>query len=179
MLEPARAVFVLVDVQGRLAELMYERSKLFAALVKWTKAMLRLDVPILWVEQNPARLGPTIPALRELLAELKPIPKLSFSCCVEPAFMNLLQASGRRQVVVAGIEAHVCVFQTAADLIEKEYQVFVAADAVSSRTALNRDIGLQRAAACGAVLTSLEMALFEMLRTAEHPAFRDLQRLIK
>lgn len=179
MIDSSRAIFVLVDVQGRLAELMHERARLFASLVKWVKAMQRLEVPILWVEQNPTRLGPTIRPLSDLLDGLKPIPKQSFSCCGEPAFMNRLQDAGRPQVVVAGIEAHVCVFQTVADLLEKKYRVFVAADAVSSRTALNCDLGLQRAAAAGAVLTGLEMTVFEMLRTAEHPAFRDLQRLVK
>jgi nicotinamidase-related amidase len=179
MLDISRSVFVLVDVQGRLAELMYERAKLSASLVKWVSAMQRLAVPVLWVEQNPARLGPTIRPLSELLTALKPIPKQSFSCVGEPVFMNRLQDSGRQQVVVAGIEAHVCVYQTVADLLERKYQVFLAADAVSSRTASNRDIGLQRAAMCGALLTSLEMALFEMLRSAEHPAFRDIQRIVK
>jgi len=173
MLKIENSVLVLVDVQGRLAQLMYDRAFLLASLARLLRGMQRLAVPVIWTEQNPARMGGTVPELRDLMQGATPVSKMSFSCVGEPAFVTRLEQFQRRQVLLAGIETHVCVHQTAADLKGLGYEPHVVADAVSSRTALNR------IARGGAVLTTVEMALFEMMRTAEHPAFKDVLRIVK
>jgi len=178
-LSPDSTVFVLVDVQGKLAQLMHGKETLFENLRKAVAGMLALEIPVLWIEQNPTKMGETIPELRELLEGHTPIPKMSFSACGEPLFMEKLAAAGRKDVLLAGIETHVCIVQTVTDLVEQGYRVQVMADAVSSRSPENREIGLERIRAAGAGLTSVEMALFELMRTAEHPRFRDLLKIVR
>jgi nicotinamidase-related amidase len=180
MLKAEDAVLVVVDVQGKLAQLMHEREQLFAGLVRLIRGCLALGLPVIWAEQNPAGLGPTVQEVTaEMPSGLKPIPKRSFSCCGEPRFLSALEASGRRQVLVCGIETHVCVYQTARDLAAAGYGVHVPADAVSSRTALNREAGLRVIERLGASLTTVEMALFEMLGAAEGPVFKEIARIVR
>jgi nicotinamidase-related amidase len=141
--------------------------------------MLRLGVPIIWVEQVPEKMGPTIQPLRGLLEGLVPISKSTFSCCGEPEFMKALRQTLRKQVIIAGIETHVCVYQTASDLIAAGYEVEVVSDAVSSRSAENRNVALHKIWSIGARLTTTEMILLELMRTAKHPRFREILGLIK
>jgi len=124
-------------------------------------------------------MGPTIDLLRDELADLEPLNKMSFSCWGDPSIRARLESLNRDQVILAGIETHVCVFQTTADLVETGYEVHVVTDAVSSRTAANREVGLERIRTCGARLTSVESVLFELMRTSEHPAFRDVLKIVK
>jgi nicotinamidase-related amidase len=179
MLTTNNTALVLVDVQGKLARLMDGKEALFQNLRKLVQGAHVLQLPILWLEQNPAGLGPTIPELAELLQGETPIPKLSFSGCGAEGFLVKLRATGRRQVLVAGIEAHVCVYQTAADLLKLGYEVEVVADAVSSRSVENKRIALEKIQRLGARLTSVEMALFEMLGKAEGPAFKEMLQIVK
>ncbi len=179
MLTIDRSVLVLIDVQGKLAQLMHGREALFDQLQRLVKGAKALPLPILWLEQYPQGLGPTLPELAQHLTELQPIAKTCFSAYGSEAFRSQLAATGRKQVLLAGIEAHVCVYQTALDLLEAGYEVQVVSDAVSSRTAANADLGRQRMRDAGAQLTSVEMALFELLRTAEAPAFREIARVVK
>lgn len=179
MLRIENTVFLLVDVQGNLAQAMYDREALFANLQRLIRGALALDLPILWVEQYPQGLGPTVPELAALLPGRQPIAKTSFSCCGNEAFLQALAATRRWQVLLAGIEAHVCIYQTTIDLLARGYHVEVVADAVSSRTAQNREIGLRRVQAAGAAITSVEMALFELQRVAEGPRFRELLRIVR
>jgi nicotinamidase-related amidase len=179
MLTIEKTALVLIDVQGKLAQLMHNREALFKQLQVAIKGMQALGAPIFWLEQNPAGLGATIPELAGLLAAQKPIAKMSFSCCGSAEFMLALKASGRAQVLLAGIEAHVCVYQTARDLLAARCDVEVVADCVSSRSAENRLIGLEKMRAAGAGITCVETALFELLRTAESPKFKEVVRLVK
>lgn len=179
MLSPDQTVLVLIDVQAKLAPLMHEREALFDHLQRLVRGVRVLGLPVLWLEQYPQGLGATIPELAGLLSDLQPMTKLSFSAWGCEAFRQALEASRRRQVLLAGIEAHVCVYQTAVDLLAAGYTVEVVTEAVSSRTAANRRLGLERMRAAGARWTGVEMALFELLRTAEAPAFREIARLIK
>jgi nicotinamidase-related amidase len=179
MLRLDAAVMVLIDVQGKLADAMFERDALLDSLRRLIQGVRTLGVPLLWTEQNPARMGPTVAPLRDLLQGLAPLGKMAFSCCGEASFVTALEATGRRQVLLAGIETHVCVWQTAADLRAVGYAVEVPADAVSSRTAASRLIGLERIRSAGAGVTSVETALFELMGTAEHPAFRDILKIVK
>lgn len=172
-------VFILIDVQGNLAQAMYEKEELFSNLQKLISGMRVLDVPVIWMEQVPERMGPTIPELTPLLEGNTPISKASFSCCGVEAFESRLAETGRKQVLIAGIEAHVCVYQTALDLLDKGYAVEVVADAVSSRVRSNKEAGLAKAKDSGAALTTTEMILLELLRGADHPRFKDILKLIK
>ncbi len=187
MLTIETTILVLIDVQEKLAAVMDEREALFANLVKLVRAMQALGVPIVRLEQNPRRMGPTIAPLQALLTDVPPIPKMSFSCCGDDAFRQALQTAGRRQVLIAGIETHVCVYQTTVDLIREGYAAEVVVDAVASRRAADKAIGLAKIRACGSHsvgsgqghLTSVETAIFELMRTAEHPAFRTILNIVK
>jgi nicotinamidase-related amidase len=179
MLEIHDCSLIVVDVQGKLAQLMADKEALFKNIRILIQAAKILEIPILWCQQVPAALGPTVPEIAELLTGDEPIDKASFSCAGHTAFNAKLEALGRGQVLLCGIETHVCIFQTAMDLLARDLPVTVVADAVSSRTARNRQIGLDRLAAEGATLASTEMVLFELLRTAEHPQFKPVARLVK
>jgi nicotinamidase-related amidase len=179
MLNEKDCCLVVVDVQGKLAGLMHDKETLFKNIRILIQAAKILDIPILWCQQVPAALGPTVPEIAELLGGCEPVNKSSFSCCGCEEFNSKLEELGRKQVLLCGIETHVCVYQTAVDLIERDYEVDVIADAVSSRTPDNKQIGLNRIAAEGARLSSTEMALFEILRTADHPQFKQVAKLVK
>ena len=179
MLTIENSALVIIDVQGKLAQLMHNREALFRNLQILVKGAQALAVPILWLEQYPAGLGPTIPEVASLLSAQKPIAKMSFSGCGCPEFRQALQTAGRPRMMLAGIETHVCVYQTALDLLTAGYRVEVVADAVSSRAVENRQVGLDRMRAAGAGITCVETVLFELLRTAEAPKFREVARLLK
>jgi nicotinamidase-related amidase len=170
---------VVIDVQGKLAQLMHNRTELFKNLGLTIQGAQVLGIPILWTEQYPKGLGPTVPAVAELLPAIRPIAKNAFSCCGEPAFMSALEPLGRRQIILTGIETHVCVHLTALDLLDAGYEVQVIADAVSSRTVENRHIGLEKMRDAGAVITSTETALFELMKVAEGPQFKQISKLVK
>ena len=179
MLETKNCYLAVVDVQGKLAQLMHGKDALFKNVQILIQAAGILEIPVLWCQQIPDVLGPTVPEISRLMADIEPMNKSVFSCCGADQFISRLNESARNQVLLCGIEAHICVYQTAFDLLGKGFKVDVVADAVSSRTPENKRIALNRLAAEGASITSVEMALFELLRTAEHPKFRQIAKLIK
>ena len=179
MLNVENVVLVVVDVQGKLAQVMQDKESLFANLRRMIRGAQLLELPILWCEQNPAGLGPTTPEIAELLTSQTAVTKMSFSCFGSEAFQQALAATGRKQVLVTGIEAHVCVYLTAADLVKAGYEVEVVADAVSSRSSENKRIGLDKITRLPAGVTNTETALFELLRTAAHPRFKEVAKLLK
>ncbi|NDY71485.1 hydrolase [Desulfobacter hydrogenophilus] len=179
MLEIENVVLLIVDIQGKLAHLMDKKEILFKNVQNLIKGSRALDIPILWVEQNPQGLGPTIPEIADMLSDIQPISKMSFSSCRNDSFLQALNALDRKQVLISGIEAHICVYQTAADLVDMGYEVQVVTDAVSSRNLENKEIGLQRMRESGVSLTSVETALFELLKVAEGDQFRQIIRIIK
>jgi nicotinamidase-related amidase len=179
-LDPARALVLLVDVQERLCPAMPPDG--LARLVKYARALLggarELGIPILATEQYPKGLGPTLPALRELLPS-PPLTKMHFSCAPDPGFAAALEATGRRQIVIAGMETHVCVFQTARDLAAAGFDVQVCADAVTSRTEEHRRVGLDLCRDAGARVTTAETALFDLLGQCGTPQFKRISALVK
>ncbi len=170
---------VVIDVQEKLAAVMHEREGLIRNCTILLQIARALGIPVLWCEQAPRALGPTVSDLKIFLAENQPIEKTSFSVCGEGAFNKRLEEIGRSDVILCGIESHVCVFQTAVDLIGRGLGVHVIADAVSSRTKENKEIGLARMSRAGAVISSTEMLLFELLKDARHKTFKQLAALIK
>ena len=179
MLSLKNTVLIIVDVQGKLARLMHDKEALYRNLQRIIEGAQVLELPILRAEQNPQGLGPTIPEIDRLLPDSPPISKLSFSCCGSQHFVDALEVLGRKQVLIAGIETHVCVYQTAADLLDRGYEVHAVSDAVSSRTAENRRIGLEKIRAMGGSLTGVEMALFELLRAGEGEKFRRILKIVR
>jgi nicotinamidase-related amidase len=179
MLEINNCCLVIVDVQGKLAQLMYDKQMLFRNIAILINSAKILGIPIIWCQQVPDALGPTVPELAELLTDNEPINKAAFSCCGEEKFNDRLKTLARRGIILCGIETHVCIYQTAADLLRQGCQVCLIADAVSSRTLVNKQIALSRISAEGAQISSTEMVLFELLKTAKHPQFKQIAKLVK
>lgn len=179
MLEQKDTAIVLVDVQGKLARLMHNSEEFIHNIRIMLQAGQVLGLPILWAEQVPEKLGSTVAEIAELLGDYQPIRKTSFSCGGNTEFNSALESAARKQILLLGIESHVCVYQTAIDLLEQGKGVHVVADAVASRLPENKEIALQRMCSAGALLTSTEMCLFEMLKAAEGDAFKQITRLLK
>ncbi|MCP4375313.1 MAG: hydrolase [bacterium] len=178
MLETDNAVLLVIDIQGKLASLMHEKEHLYDNTVRMLRAAEALGIEVICTEQHPDGLGPTVVEVAEHV-HVQPIPKFAFSCCGEPAFEAALKATERKQVIIAGIETHICVYQTAMDLLAGGYEVYVLTDAVSSRTQANYQLGLQRMKDAGAVMTGVEMAIFEMLKVAKGDKFKQIVQIIK
>ena len=172
-------IMLLIDVQGQLAQLMHEREKFFKSCEILIQGMKILGVPIIWMEQIPKNLGPTTESLSKYLTDQTPIEKFSFSCCGEPRFMDEFKKAGRTQVLLTGIETHICVFQTGYDLIQQGCEIQVVADCVSSRTKENKKIGIKRIVQSGGQASCVEMVFFELLRAAQGDKFKQIIKLIK
>ncbi len=179
MLESRKTVLIVTDVQGKLAQLMVEKESLFQNLQRIIRGARVLEIPILWLEQNPAGLGPTVPEVAECMPDLTPIPKRCFSCCDHDGAMEALKSTGRRQILLTGIESHICIYQSAIALTDRGYHVEIVADAVSSRTEANKKIGLEKSRRKGAEITSVETALFELVRVAEGDPFKKILEIVK
>jgi len=179
MLSVDNTVLAIIDVQEKLARAIHEKEKLIENLQKLIKGIKVLEVPIIWLEQNPQGLRSTVPEIARLLFGLESISKFSFSCCASERFMKEMKILKRNHVLLTGIETHVCVYQTAKDLVKLGYEVQVVADTVSSRTAENKQIGLERIKEVGGSLTSVETALFELLKVAEGPKFKEILKIVK
>lgn len=177
MISRDNSVLVLIDIQGTLAQIIHERDFILENMRKVIQGCQILEIPILLTEQ--VNLGETIPEITEFLPGIRPIIKESFSCCGNQEFMDALKSLARTQVLIAGLETHVCVHQTTLDLLDHGYQVQIIADAISSRTSENRKIALQKMRDCGAKWTSTEMVLFELLKTAADPKLRDIIKIVK
>ena len=199
LLDVSLSQLVLVDYQARLMPAIFEADAAAANAVRLGKIAKMLEVPVWGTEQNPSKLGENLPEIRALCQQT--LAKMHFSG-VEEGLGEWLRppvkapqgnarslpkhlqkpagaAEERNTVVIAGCEAHVCLLLTALDLLEDEFEVWVVTDACSSRTERNRDAAFDRLAGAGAELVTTEMVGFEWLRTAEHPAFRDFQALIR
>ena len=179
MLSRTNAVLIIIDIQGNLAQAMYNKENLFANNVKLIQGFKAFNLPIIFTEQIPQKLGKTLPVISQELDGIEPIAKEAFSCWDDRNFIKQLKALSRKHIILTGIECHVCVYQTALDLISNGYNVHLVSDAVSSRTPENRQIGIDAIKSEGAHITSTEMVLFELLRTAADPKFKDIFKIVK
>jgi nicotinamidase-related amidase len=179
MMNAQTSTLLIVDVQENLGPVMADPRSVYRGCSLLLRAAARRDIPVIVSEQYPKGLGPTMGELLELAPAGAVVGKIHFSCAAEPAIMDRLTALNRRQVVVAGIEAHVCVLQTVLGLQEAGYEVFVVADACSSRQPANHQAAMERLRQAGAGIVTVEMVVFEWLHRAETPEFKDLLRLIK
>lgn len=173
------AVLVLVDYQERLMPAMVDKEALEENVVKLAMGCGILGLPILVTQQYTRGLGETVEAIKEAVDDFSPIEKTSFSCYGEPAFVEALEATGRKTVVLAGIETHVCVLQTALDLLEQGYRVFLPADCVSSRKLSDKNYGEVRMGSAGVTITSCESVLFELVKDAKNENFKAISILVK
>lgn len=179
MLKKEEAVLVLIDIQGKLAQIVDESDFVVNNIATVVQGAKLLALPILWVEQYPKGLGPTDERIAKHLTDEKLIEKITFSAYDTEEFVQALEQTGRKKVLLAGIETHICVYQTAAHLLANGYEVEVLADCVSSRTAGNREVGIQKMLQLGATITSVEMALFEMQQIAKGDTFKAISKLVK
>jgi nicotinamidase-related amidase len=180
LLDRRRAVLVVVDIQERLLPAIFEKERVVKNTLLLMKAAELLDVPVVLTTQYRKGLGEILPEVRAAAPAAEPLDKVSFGCFGDAGFEARLQAlSGRDQLVVTGIESHICVTQTVLGALASGYQVHVAADAVSSRTSANWQVGLRRMEKAGALVSSAEMALYELLRRSDGAAFKQLLPLLK
>jgi len=179
MLKRDEAVLIFIDVQRRLAEKMHDKRHLFGNLECMVACAQKLEIPVLLTEQIPEKLGGTSERFRIMLESIMAIEKTTFSCCGEPVFSDAFEALGKKQAILVGIEEHVCIYQTALDLLEDGIEVFVVADAVSSRTPENKALALEAMRDAGARILPTETVLFALLRDAADPRFKELLKLIK
>jgi len=159
---------------------MYNTPEYLKKTSQLIQGIQALEMPILWLEQLPEKLGETQEDLKVLLEKTsKPISKAPFSAFLSDEYRDELEKSRRETVIICGIESHICVYQTSKDLIDRGYEVVLVADATSSRTEENCRIGIEAVRDLGAQITSVESLLFELLRTPEHPAFRAISKIVK
>jgi nicotinamidase-related amidase len=177
LLKRENAALLVIDVQKRINAVMADQGHL-PRLEVLIEACREIGVPVLASEQYPQGLGPTVDSLRNFLGDDLPA-KLTFSCVRDDGLRKLVGVSGRKQIIVTGIETHVCVLQTALDLLEAGYDVFVPHDAVNSRRPADKEWALHRMASAGAIITSTESALFELLERCDTSDFKTVAKLIK
>jgi len=177
------AALCVIDIQERLAAAMAEREAVIAGARQMILAARPLGLPIVVTEQYPSGIGPTEPEIVNALGDhYQPLEKLHFSCCNEPAFaarLGELKEAGRMQVILCGMEAHVCLLQTGLDLLDAGFQVHVLADVVCSRNAEHKRLSLEQMRQAGAVVTCVESAAYQMLGRAGTPEFKELLPLFK
>jgi nicotinamidase-related amidase len=178
-LDQERAVLLVVDVQERFRPHIAGWGPMVAHVDALIRGCRALAVPVIVTEQYPQGLGPTIPELGEALDGVDPIEKRAFSSLGAPETAAQLEQYGRDQVIVCGIEAHVCVQQSVADILRSGREAHVALDAIASRTSSSREIGVRRMRAAGMVPSGTELALFEMMRSADHPSFKEVSALVR
>jgi hypothetical protein len=177
LLERNNAALLVIDVQERINAVMADQGHL-PRLEVLVEACHGLEVPTIGSEQYPQGLGPTVPSLAEALGH-EWLGKLTFSCARDDGLLEAVKASNRKQIIVTGIETHVCVLQTAIDLLNAGYEVHVPHDAVNSRRPADKEWALHRMAQAGAVITSSESALFELLERCDTADFKTVAKLIK
>jgi len=170
---------LVIDMQERLFPVMHEKEKLLRNVLKLIRGAQVLEIPIILTEQYPRGLGPTLPEIKELLPDVQPVEKVCFNCCDDEIFCKALGSLKRNQVLVAGIEAHICVYQTAMALSRSGYEVQVVGDCVSSRDPENKLVSLFKMGAAGVSPTTLETALFELLRVASGDKFKQISNIVK
>lgn len=173
------SLFIVVDIQEKLVPALFDADGAVKVVQKLLQVTQKLKIPYLVSEQYPKGIGHTLDVLKPLIAPSLVIEKVSFSCMLEPNFVNALEKVGRKQIVLCGMEAHVCVLQTVLDLIDDGYQVFVVEDGVTSRVKENKKLGLDRMCQAGAQLVSSEMVIFEWLERAATEEFKSILPLIK
>ena len=172
-------MLLIVDVQEKFRKHIHEFAGLVKAITTMVEASKILDIPVVVTEQYPAGLGATVSEIANSLGAHKRFSKQAFSSCQQDDFLDYLKQSKRKQVIVCGIESHVCVNQSVHDLIAFGYLPHLIVEAIGSRTIDNKKVGLQKMIQSGAIVSSVEMALFELLKDSDNEKFKVVQQLVK
>jgi hypothetical protein len=172
-------VFIQVDIQEKLFPFISNNEELEKNLIILLKGLKLHNIPFIINEQYKKGIGETIPSLRELVDEYPHFEKTTFSCCGNEEGLAAIKAEGKKTVILAGIETHVCVLQTALDLLEEGFSVVIVTDCVSSRKQKDKDTAIQRLIQAGVVPTTYESLLFELTANAKHPVFKEISKLVK
>lgn len=179
-LRPDDTLLLVIDMQERLQPLIHDDARIRKQAAALAEGARLLGVPVFVTEQYPKGLGHTVPELRAAVEHAGGVlEKTAFSCGADESIAARINAAARPNVVLAGVEAHICVLQTALDLLGSGFSVYLAEDAVGARTPENKEVGIARARRHGAEPASVEMVLFELMGTKEHPQFKAVQALIK
>ncbi|RMG01313.1 MAG: hydrolase [Nitrospirae bacterium] len=178
-LDRSDIVLLIIDVQEKLARVMDERQRVTENTLHLIELAKLTDIPILITEQYPKGLGQTVSAIRDAIEGVATLEKITFSCCGDERFIQSLKDTGRRKVVVAGMETHVCVLQTALDLLKSGFSVHIVSDAVTSRKVDDKVTALQFLRDAGAVITCTETVLFQVLERAGTEEFKAISKRIK
>ncbi|HUT73685.1 MAG TPA: isochorismatase family protein [Armatimonadota bacterium] len=173
------AFVVVVDMQASVWNLVQRKKRVLQGVQLLLRAAPLLGLPVIATEQNPGKLGRTLPEVAELLGDAPVIGKMAFSCWGEPVFTDAAGALGRGTAIVCGIETHICVLQTALDLLRAGYRTHVVADAVACRRELDERTAVDHLRAAGVIITTIETALFQLLERAGTDEFRAVSRLVK
>ncbi|MEQ8228671.1 MAG: hydrolase [Rhodospirillales bacterium] len=179
LIKPEQSCLVVIDIQEKLVPAMQAPAKVIRNTKLLMTAADRLGIPILMTEQYPKGLGRIVPQLQGIAPGAQVFEKIHFSCMNEKAFQQAYEATGRRQAVITGMEAHICVMQTGVDLMDRGNEIFVVTDATSSRTLESEKACLDRLGAAGAGIVTTEMVVFEWLGQAGTEAFKEMLPFIK
>jgi len=179
MLTTENTLTLVIDYQARMIPSIQDREELARKSAILIAGCRVLGVPIITTQQYTKGLGETIPEIKEALGEFEPVEKITFSCCGNKEFTELLAKTGKKNILVTGVEAHICVQQTVLDLLESGYSVYVIADCIGSRFGIDRQYAERRMEQAGAVFSTAESVLFEMMVGADHPRRKEISNLVK
>ena len=174
-----RSAALIIDIQERLYPFIFDNEKLTKNVTKLIEGLKIIGIPIFITEQYVKGLGPTIGPVTAILENHPRIEKMSFSCCDEPQVMEGIAFSGKENIIIAGIESHVCVLQTVTDLVQNGYHPVVVEDCISSRNENDKHMAIHRMRQEGATITTCESILFELLRSSGTEQFKGVSRLVK
>lgn len=178
MLDKGNTGLIVIDIQGKLARLVHDSDALLANCEKLIKGAQALSLPIIWLEQNPEKLGPTVNNLAVILDNQQPITKFTFDGCLEPKFIEVVQAANVDSWLMCGIEAHICVSQTALNLKALGFNIQLVCDCISSRSLENKTLAITKLLNNGVDITGLEMCLFELVKDSRSHDFKEILSLI-
>ena len=172
------SIVLIIDVQEKLVN-MLDDNTVSSEAVKVAKAAGILNIPTIITEQYPKGLGATIPEIKNAVPNAEYIEKTSFSALKEEALQSKLNKLNKKQIIIFGIETHICVLQTVSDLLNQDYEVFIVENSCGSRSEKNKEWALKRLMHMGAQVVTTEMVIFELLETSKHPNFKEVQAIIK
>ena len=179
LLKPQSTALLIIDIQERIIPVINNYQRVVDKTIILIKGFKELNLPVFYTEQYPKGLGPTVRSITDELGDLKPIDKMSFSCSGADNLFEELQNKNLSQIVVCGIESHVCVQQTVLDLIENGFQVNLAADATSSRRKIDYNIAIKRMRYHEAEISTAESVLFELINVCGTPQFKAISKIVK
>ena len=179
LLDKKNTGLLVVDVQEKLMQVMGRKQRVIDNITSLLQLSKLFALPVILTEQFPKWLGPTLPEIIEYLPAYEPITKLHFNCCDVEAFNQRLDSEGFKNIIVTGVECHICIFQTCVSILEKGYQVHVPQDAVDSRTDENWRVGLGLIKKAGAFITSTETVIYQILKKAGTKEFKKMLKIIR